>query len=222
MTSIPLRMNTVRSYLGSNHHNSCQDISKIHIRSNEDGSYTVEARIPASTTSQRDYSIRVNISGSGSRISGTSCSCPVGYKCKHINKVLRRIVSSTDSPLPVAGPNTRRQEQDRQFARGAYVYLAISCQSEIDSGSDYRRSHTCKSNFNQEILGLFFSLRKANQCARDFVVDELDQELDEDLLEDDTEFVWDGSDYEAYDGNTFDKVWVESRPIEDASSRFHK
>ena len=111
----------------------------------------------------------------------------------------------------------------------AHVYLAITSRSEADSGSDYRRLRYVKENYDQEILGVFFSLALANDCARSYVEDELGRDLhdeeeeEEEEEEDDLDdFVWDGSDEGIYeeDSNSFRKVWVECRAIEDATPRF--
>jgi len=117
----------------------------------------------------------------------------------------------------------------------ASVYIALSCKSEIDSGSDYRRSYFIKENFDQQILGVFFSKSLANECAKNYVRDDLeydlgeddddmDEEEEEEVDSDDEEcFNWDSSDFGEYDdNNAFDKVWVEQRAIEDASPRFRR
>ena len=198
--------------------------------------HTVEARIPASSSSQREYKIEIYLADGGRSIFGSNCSCPIGYKCKHIHKVLCRIAGSKDEPLP--GPNNHQKKQldreklcEKQFRRGTCVYLAFACQSELDSESDYRRSAMCKDKFDEQLLGVFFSVAQANKCARNYVEDELEMDIgegdDEDeLKEEDAEeedaFVWDGSDYDEYDGSAFDKVWVECRAIEDASKHFHR
>jgi hypothetical protein len=106
-----------------------------------------------------------------------------------------------------------------------------------------------KESFDQDILGIFFSLAKANQCAKAYVRDELGHGIDDDSDEDnseeaeedhdddddsndddddsngsddsdcDEEFAWEDENYE---GHEFDKVWVESYAIGDASRKFHK
>ena len=158
-----------------------------------------------------------------------------------INKVLHRIRNSRESPIP--GPSQQQIQQQinraAQFRRGAYVYLAITSKSEVDSGSDYRYSQNINDNYDQEILGVFFSLTAANQCAKYYVQNELGQDADEDDdrgdemddekddeddNEDDLEeFCWDGSDKGVYEEgvNAYCKVWVECRAIDDATPRFH-
>ena len=52
----------------------------------------------------------------------------------------------------------------------------------------------------------------------------MDEDDDDDEADDEEEpFVFDGSDFGEYDDeNAFDKVWVERRAIQDASSQFHE
>ena len=237
MTSIPLQYATIRSYLGTTDFNSCQEISRIHLEYNVDRNEAeVEARIPAATTRQGEYRISVRVRPNGSAILGSRCSCPVGSKCKHIFKVLRRVARSSQEPI--CGPAPGHSRADRRAAsrrrsemlEHASVYLACACKSELDSGSDFMVSMYVKDNYDQEILGVFFSKQMANQCAKEHVLelgyelDAEDNEEDEDLDSDDEEnFVWDGSDFgECNDENSFDKVWVERHAIEDASRRFHR
>jgi hypothetical protein len=52
-------------------------------------------------------------------------------------------------------------------AEHASVYIAFACKADMDSGSDYRYSATCKENFEQETLGVFFSVNAANRCAKE-------------------------------------------------------
>lgn len=167
MTSIPLTMSTVRDYMGGASYNPCRDISNIHVR-HEGHSAKVVARIPASSTRQGHYDVEVSLRPNGRAILDSTCSCPVGYRCKHVYKVLCRIAA----PEPIGGPDrhtlqreARRRRQAEQMEH-ASVYIALACKSEMDSGSDYRRSHFIKDNFDQKILGVFFSKTLANQCAK--------------------------------------------------------
>lgn len=232
-----MRMSTIRSYLGTDDFNWCQDIASIHLEYDVDeNEASVEARIPSSTTRQGHCVISVRLRPNGSSILGSSCTCPIGYKCKHIYKVLCRIASSPQNPI--SGPDQRHRERLARRQRyadqmeHASVYIALHCKSEMDSGSDFRRSYYVKDNFDQEILGVFFSVTQANECAKDYCRDELgldmdDDEDDEDDMEEDDDdaepFVYDGSDDgECDEDNAFDKVWVECRAIEDASPQFHR
>lgn len=235
MTSIPLQPRTIRRYLGGDRFNSCQNISNIHLQF-DDNSFeaTVEARIPASTTRQPHYTIKIQLRNDGSEILHSSCTCPIGARCKHIHKVLCRIA---DSPVdPIKGLDREIQAHRAKCRRladqmeHASVYIAFHCMSECDSGSDYRRSYWVKEKFDEEILGVFFSKALANQCAREYVRDELGVEMDDDDEDDEDDdaddeedagsYVYDGED--CPEGNSFDKVWVERRAIEDASPRFRK
>ena len=94
--------------------------------------------------------------------------------------MLRRIAA----PEPIRGPSqrvlqraARRQQYLDQMER-ASVYIALACKSELDSGSDFRRSYYVKDNFDQKILGVFFSLAQANQCAKEYCRDELGHEVE--------------------------------------------
>ena len=232
MTSICLQKATIDAYMGEERFNVCDDISRIHIAVN--GSEArVKACIPGSST-RRTYVIDVTVRTNGQSILRTSCTCPVGYKCKHINKVLYRIRSSQTNPI--SGPSRHQINGAAQIQRGACVYLAITSKSEADSGSDYRYSRYIKDNFDQEILGIFFSLATANRCAKSYLENELGQDVDEDDEMDDKEddkeddeedleeFFWDGSDegiFDEDDCDAYNKVWVKCHAIEDASTRFH-
>jgi len=232
MSRIPLGKKTISAYCGGNRYNACQDISSIHVQYDVDEGFAkVEASIPATTSRQGFYQILVKVRPDGRRIKATSCTCPVGYKCKHIHKVLCRISQSPQNPIP--GPSREHREREARRQRladqmeHASVYIALACKSELDSGSDFRRSYFVKDNFDQQILGVFFSKKEANRCAKNFLEwddDEEDMEEDESMDSDDEEtFVYDGSDDGDYDEeNAFQKVWVEQRAIEDASPRFHK
>lgn len=241
MTSIPLTANTIQSYLGGESFNYCQEISSIHLEYDvEQDVANVQASIPASTTNRGSYEIAVSLRSNGRSILGSSCSCPVGYRCKHIYKVLCRIARSAQEPIHGPDQHHRaRAARQRRLAdqmEHASVFIAFTCKSELDSGSDYRRSYFVKDNFDQQVLGVFFSKRQANQCAKEYVQDELGYDVDDEYMDDDEDddemddadddtasFVWDGSDDGLYDdGNEFDKVWVERRAVEDASQQFHR
>lgn len=80
-------------------------------------------------------------------------------------------------------------------------------------------------NFDQTLLGVFLSLKKANMRARDYVADlnvaDSDDEEGDESEEEDEDYVWDGSEEGEIDGDCgFDKVWVECRPIEAVSRLF--
>jgi hypothetical protein len=48
-------------------------------------------------------------------------------------------------------------------------------------------SRYIKDNFDQEILGIFFSLATANRCAKSYLENDLGQDVDEDDEMDDEE-----------------------------------
>ena len=108
--------------------------------------------------------------------------------------------------------------------RGAVVYIAFTCKSEFESG-DYRYSYFHKDKFDEEMLGVFFSLEQANKCARNYTTEEFGVNLDDDDFDQENDiFEFDSCDSDCGDGhncNYYNKVWVECKPIEDASRRFH-
>lgn len=239
MTSIPLTSAAIKAFIGQEGFNPSQDITSIHATCATNSNVVeVEARIPASTTRQGHYTVTVRLQNDESpSILGGGCTCPIGYKCKHIYKVLRRVKQSCQNPIQ--GPSAAhlaRVARHRQLAEQmdhASVYIAYTCKSQLDSGSDYRRSYYTIDSFEQETLGVFFSKRAANQRAKEYVRDFLTagnyEEEDEDDMYDSDEdaetFVYDESDLGEYCDdypNAFRKVWIERQAIEDASPRFRK
>jgi len=214
MTSIPLRNTTIRSYMGSVNFNSCYDISEVHLHE--------------SSTRQGHYDMTVRIRLNGTAILGSTCSCPVGHKCKHIYKVLRRIAA----PEPIGGPSPRHSQraarrrqylarmERRSLASPNWTAEAITIDLTISRIISTNRSWVSS-----------FPWRKPIGAPKN-IVDELGHEVDDDEDEDmddtdddddddDEPFVYDGSDFGEYDDdNAFDKVWVERRAIEDASAQF--
>ena len=59
------------------------------------------------------------------------------------------------------------------------MYIAFTCKSEFESG-DYRYSYFHKDKFDEEMLGVFFSLEQANKCARNYTTEEFGVNLDDD------------------------------------------
>ena len=163
------------------------------------------------------------------QIVNSSCTCPVGYRgCKHINKVLLRIRNSRNSPIPSPSrehleAQRRIRNQQIQMARGACVYIAYACKSE-PGGSDFSYQST-KDKFDEETLGVFFSRRQANMCAKNYIINELEL-LDDDDFNDEAmdyyNFEYDGQEYghEPSGYGYYHKVWVECKAIEDASPTF--
>lgn len=229
MTMIALRKQTIDAYMGSNNFRGCQDISSIHVEYEEDTSgrmvANVAARIPASTTNQRNYEISVHLHPQGTSIYRSFCTCPIMNKCKHIHKVLHRIRQSREIPIPAPSRQhlervARRQRLAEQMQH-ASVFVAFACKSELDSGSDYRRSMFVRDKYDQKVLGVFFSMAQANRRAKEYVQDELGHELDDEDDEDEWDFDWDDEELGPDEDNEHNKVWVEQFAIEDASRNFH-
>ena len=237
MTSIPLSIDTIQAYAGrASRHEPCEEISKIHLEYDIDSNVVIEARIPARAFTQSYFVI----SPDGSSILESRCTCPAATmdakRCEHIHKVLCRIADSPSQPI--SGPGqahlslAARRNRLAQQMENASVYVAFTCKSEEDSFSDYRRSWLLKDNFDQEVIGVFFSKKRVIQCDRDYVQHELGHDIGEedddgsddhmsDDNDDDDSFVFDGSMHD-YEGQSFHKVWIERRAIEDASPNFHK
>ncbi|GAX13083.1 hypothetical protein FisN_2Hh591 [Fistulifera solaris] len=164
----------------------------------------------------------------------SSCTCPILSKCKHIHKVLYRIRQSRDIPIPPPSAQhlerVARRERLADQMEHASVYVAFACKSELNSGSDYYRSQFVRDKYDQEVLGVFFSLKEANLRAKNHVREELGHEVDDDDEEEDDdddddygedEFDWDDEDFGPDDNNEYNKVWVDRFAVEDASRRFH-
>jgi hypothetical protein len=105
---IPLKPSTICQYLGKSSYNPCQAVSRIHIDHNDDSPQVdVVAYIPATSTEQGEYEIKISLRADGSSIQRSSCTCPVPSKCKHIFKVLCRIAFPDDCPT---GPDAHKEE----------------------------------------------------------------------------------------------------------------
>jgi len=231
MTTIRLRSRTIRNYMGDDIFSGCKKISNIHVENEvRTNRVKVEANIRGTST-YSNYSIHIWLSlrSENSIIVDSSCTCPVGDRCKHINKVLQRIHDSRRNPIP--GPSrqhremqVRRQNAENQVDRGACVYIAFSCKSEPETGDWHRHMPPqTKDKFDEKMLGVFFSQRKANRCARNYVRNDLGFDLSDDDDEDEDEdynFEYDSSELEEFD-QYYEKVWVECKAVEDASARFH-
>jgi hypothetical protein len=194
MTTIPLRTEVIRSYLGTVF-NPCCEFSSIRCEPSNDPRATtirVKAEIPAATTRSGIYIVSVIVDRDGSNITWSYCSCPqgggVGGKCKHVYKVLCCIAQG-----PIAEPTP----EEAPRLRHASVYIAIACRSELDSGSDLARSWLIKDNVDQEILGIFFSKKEANECAKEHL--ELEMDDDDDKEKDDNDDEVDGEEEDIKD-----------------------
>jgi hypothetical protein len=225
MTSIPLKPETVHSYMNFGEErkfNGCKEIQSIFCREDNPSQLTVEGRIPSISTPFDPYYICVIVEKDGSAIHSTACNCPVGLKCKHINKVLQRIVDSTNNPL-LERPSRKRKNEDTT----ASVYIAFAYQyfQYADSLNYDCEQYCIDESEGYEILGMFFSKRAANRCAkgRAYPLDELDEDDEDDSLDVSLFEFCDDDPTEEYDrvDMTFEKVWVECRTIEDATPDFH-
>ena len=243
MTTLRLKHETILKFLGgATEFNGCKEIRSIFCREATPNKVTVEAQMPALSTPWSTYTTCIIVEKDGSTIHRASCSCPVGRMCKHIHKVLLRIANSQNNPLPGPSPQDlhREEERKRQLMQReeerkrkaakmdhASVYIAIACKVEVDSGSDYNRSQYVKDNVDQEILGVFFSKRQANRCAKERAYQDEDMDSEEEEGDEDGDdsvdvdtFVNDPHD-DWDDDMMYEKVWVERRTIEDASYDFH-
>lgn len=116
MSSIPLTLTAIESYIGGGRSNACHAIKYIHVQYDiERNLANIEAHIPASTTNQGDYKISVQLETGRGSIRRASWNCPIGHKCKHIYKVLHRIEKSNQYLIP--GPSEQVTEQDARRQR---------------------------------------------------------------------------------------------------------
>jgi hypothetical protein len=148
----------------------------------------------------------------------TTCSCSVGGCCEHCCRVLLESMRQMIVPNPVyieQDAKHRRTESVKQQAIS--VFVVITCKSELYSRSDYMRSVDVKDIFDQEILGIYFTRTNANKFAKGHAMelrgDGEDDDEDKDL------FSW--IDKDGCGEHSCRKVWVEERPLEDASKEFH-
>jgi len=127
----------------------------------------------------------------------------------------------------------KKLKERLQFAGEACVYIAFARKADADCG-DWRFNQQNKDKFDEELLGVFFSLTKANKCAKEHVkftlqdYEDDEEDSDEDEGEEEGEnqddddvkyFEWDNEDSN-YDNN-YHRVWVERKWIEDATDSFH-
>lgn len=186
----------------------------------------IEAVFRAQSSNQGKYDVKIVAESVTGEILSIQCSCPVGGCCKHCCRVLvestRRQIASNPTYIE---RDAKRRRTEILKQQKISVYVVISCKSESDSGSDYHHSRYVKENFDQQILGIYFTRSKANKLAKEHVAELKDDEEDEEDDEDDDNedvdlFSW--SDGDECEEDSFTKVWVEERPIEDASREFHK
>jgi len=202
------------------------------------GVIKVEARCVAQSTNQGFYDVVIEARNTGIIIS-SSCSCPMGSLCcKHWCAVLVIAATTAIAQNPAfIQRNAKRQRTADLLQQNVKVYIALKSKSELDSGSDYNMSRYVRENFDTEILGVFFKLKAANKRAKEAACelgfeddeeeeedeDEEEEEEKEEEEEDDDEdeemFSWSNDDQMEED--YFDRVWVEERPLEDASPQFH-
>jgi hypothetical protein len=85
-------------------------------------------------------------------------------------KVLLAIVRSPACPIatdPYFSERATRRTRLAAAAEHACVYVACTCKAEFDSGSDFKTRAYRKENFEQQTLGVFFSMRAATRCAKE-------------------------------------------------------
>jgi hypothetical protein len=113
------------------------------------------------------------------------CSCPVRGCWKHCCKVLMESTKRIIAPNPVyIKRNAKRHRIENLKQQDICVHVVLTCKSESDSGSAY-----VKDNFDQEILGIYFTLTKSNKCAKEHVAELKCNDDDEEEKDDDDEDV---------------------------------
>jgi hypothetical protein len=129
---------------------------------------------------------------------------------------------------------TMEDVEVQQQPQAAAVYIVLQALSEPERGY-LNHDEDAKENYNPEILGVFFSLRQANQCAR-MALQELKRECchsnddeassssgdtanDED---DSSPIQWKSKEPPLDNSSGVPTVWVEYHDIRDASQRFRR
>lgn len=228
MTIPNLTINEVIRLAGASNYQKSNDtdMDSIHsIVDIDEEELTIEAVFSAQSSNQGKYNVKIVANSVTGEILMTNCSCPVGGCCKHCCKVLVESTKRIIAPNPVyIERDAKRRRTENLKQQDICVYVVLTCKSESDSGSDYNYSAHVKDNFDQEILGIYFTLTKANKLAKEHVAElncnDDDEEEEDDDDEDVNLFSWSGE--EDCEEDSYSKVWVEKRPIEDASIAFHK
>jgi uncharacterized Zn finger protein len=237
MAAIPnLSLVTIQQRGGSNYakRESVQVYSKHKSVDAASGVIKVEARCVAQSTNQGFYDVVIEARNTGVIIS-SSCTCPMGSLCcKHCCAVLVIAATTTIDQNPAfIQRNAKRQRTADLLRQNVKVYIALKSMSEWDSGSDYNMSRYVRENFDTEILGVFFKLKAANKRAKEAASElgfgDEEEEEEEEEAEDEAKEEEDDEDEEMFswsnedqmDEDYFDRVWVEERPLEDASPQFH-
>ena len=187
MTTINLKPETVSTFLTCRCATYAVGICSIVCREISSSKVLVQAEIPSTSAPNVLRVIQVEVENDGSTIHSACCTCNGGkFKCKHICKVLHRIVDSQRNLLPVVidqglqreaepkrllanlqqemvqqvVPNVR--ERKRKTAKVApptgSVYIAMTC---------WKGKHSGVENADTEILGVFSSKQLANECAQE-------------------------------------------------------
>ena len=202
-----------------------------------DDEVIVEAEFNAQSSNQGVYNVKLTALRQNGLLISSSCSCPIGESghCKHACRLIELAITQhiPVNPVYLQRSRKRRRQQDL-IAQGVSCYIALASKSELDSGSDWNYARSVKDNYDQKILGIFFSRRAANKRAKEMAAelgweDDEDEDENEDgdededgNGEDDELFIWSNEEDPDLDEQFFEKVWVEERPIEDASAQFHK
>jgi hypothetical protein len=190
----------------------------------DDEKITIEAVFTAQPSNQGKYDVKIVANSATGEILSTTCSCPVRGCCEHCCRVLRESTRQIIVPNPMyIEQDAKRRRTESLKQQAIAVFVIITCKSEPDSGSDYKRRRDVKDNLDQDILGIYFTRTNANKFAKKYAM-ELQggiEEEDEDDDDEDTDlFSW--IDKDGCEAHSCSKVWVEERPIEDASKEFHR
>lgn len=230
MATIHLKPETVSAYMGKeNKFNGCREIQSIICREETPSRWTIEARVPTLSTNFTPYTICITVEKDGSAIHKTTCNCPVGWKCKHVNKVLQRMIDSSKNPI-AERPNYKRKVIETKAK--VYIAYAYKYYEYPGRGREYScERHLIDESEGYETLGMFFSKRAANRCAKEraYPDDEEEEEDDDDNDSVNTQLFYFNSqddgpeEYKYYECGefAFEKVWVECRTINDPSPEFH-
>jgi hypothetical protein len=125
----------------------------------------------------------------------------------------------------------KRTMEDVEVTPQAAVYIVLQALSEPERGYSY---DDAKENYNPEILGVFFTLRQANQCAKEAIQelkgsnfhsddDEASNSSCDTADEDDCSPIqWKSKEPPLDTSSGIPTVWVEHHDVQDASKRFRR
>jgi hypothetical protein len=180
--------------------------------------------------------------GIGGKDFSSYCACSSGTNslatCEHAFTVLLALVDKEEEERRKKNDqlnnnnirrNNKRTMEDVEEAPQAAVYIVLQAFTDPERGYSYEDA---KENYNPQILGVFFTLRQANQCAKEAIQelkghshsdDEASTGSDDTADENDSSPIqWKRKDPPMDTSSGIPTVWVEHHDIQDASKRFRR